>query len=206
MKNTEQERDSYLEDFRTLSNVLFALCMFSSVLKIHVPDTSTSASDLVALIDQNIESIANFAVAFIFLAMYWVKFIGKLHHTKRTNSKIMALWLIYLATLCLYPFAESLLGSFPGSVVAQVIFSSLWALIGFIGLLSWAYAYWAKLLDDNMSENEAKRLLYESCPEPVFALLSIPMAFVSDVAYYFALFLIIPANFFILRRISKADI
>jgi len=192
--------DFYLENFRILANVMFALCMFSSVLKIEFGDTGLDEPELVSLLSANLNVVANFSVAFIFLAMYWVKFVGRLHHMARTDNGLLAIWLVYLAALCLYPFAENLLGNYPGSPVAQVTFSGLWAVLGMISLANWSYAYKRKLVDRDLPEVTARRLRYECYPEPVFAAISIPFAFVSDFAYYGILLLTIPANVWIAKR------
>jgi uncharacterized membrane protein len=196
--------DFYLANFRILANVLFALCMFSSVLKIEfaqdLPDEK-----ILPYILQSLDAFANFVVAFTFLAMYWIKFIGKLHHLVRSDTRLLIIWLLYMGILCIYPFGENLIGNYPGSAPAQVTFSAIWASIGIVGFLSWWYAYRAKLIDPELKEETARRLLWESFPEPVAALISIPFAFYTDVGYYAALLLVIPANVFIARQFRDED-
>ena len=198
--NKDDHARQYLSDFRMLANVLFALCMFASVLNIEFTSSQMSEPDLLALLRNNATALGNFVVAFVFLAMYWVKFVGKLHYTVRTDTWMLMLWLAYLAVVCLYPCAENLLGNFPGSVVAQIFFSSLWAVIGIIGILNWWYANYANLIDEKMSDSDSRRLMYESFPEPVFALISVPFALYSDFAYYAVMLMIVPANLYIAKK------
>lgn len=199
-ENPRKREDFYLENFRILANVMFALCMFASVLKIDFATSSMAAPQLFKILTENVNTILNFSVAFIFLAMFWVKFIGRLHHMASCNNGLLALWLLYLAALCLYPFAENLLGNYPTSAAAQVAFSSLWAIIGLISLANWSYAYKKKLIDPNLPKHTADRLLYECFPEPIFALLSIPFALFSSWSYYLVLLLTIPANIWISKK------
>jgi len=196
----EQREDFFQENFRILSNVIFGLCMFASVLKIEFTSSDLAEPELLRLLAENINAFLNFAVAFIFLAMFWVKFIARFNYIARVDNGLMSLWLVYLATLCLYPFAENVLGNYPGSIVAQVTFSSLWALIGIVSLFTWWHASRKQLVHKDLSTVITDRLLYECFPEPIFALLSIPCAFVSDWAYYLTLLLTIPANIWIGRR------
>jgi len=202
-KPKRQREDFYLENFRILANVMFALCMFASVLKIDFASEGMNEPQLFQLLSDNLNSILNFSVAFIFLAMFWVKFVGRLHHMARCDNGLLALWLLYLAALCLYPFAENLLGNYPGSSAAQITFSALWAIIGLISLANWSYAYKKKLIDPDLPKQTARRLLYECYPEPVFALLSIPFALYSSWGYYIVLLLTIPANIWISKRFPE---
>jgi uncharacterized membrane protein len=194
--------DIYLENFSVLANVLFALCMFSSVLKIDFAGENLSDDNLMPFIISSFSSFANFVVAFIFLAMYWIKFVGKQAHLVRSNSPLLIIWLFYLAVLCMYPFAENLIGNYPDSSVAQVAFSAIWAIIGIIGVVSWWYACHARLIDPGLGDDAERKILWESLPEPVTALISIPFAFFSDVAYYSALLLVVPANYYVSVRFS----
>ena len=198
--NNSEDSDFYLENLRVLANILFALCMFASVLKIEFTPADLSEQSLIDLLARNSNSIFSFVVAFAFLAMYWVKFIAKLHYIRKTNSILLGLLLMYLAVLCLYPFAENLLGNNPGNLVAQITFSGLWATIGMLAFLDWWYAARAQLIDPSLPETTSRRLFYELFPEPVFALLSIPFAFVADWAFFAVMLLIIPANLMIAKR------
>jgi len=198
----DNARDIYLENFSVLANALFALCMFSSVLKIDFAGQNLSDDELMPFILSSFSSFANFAVAFIFLAMYWIKFVGKQSHLVRSNNVLLIIWLFYLALLCMYPFAENLIGNYPDSSVAQIAFSSIWAIIGIVGLLSWWYASYARLIDPELGAQTERKIFWESLPEPVAALISIPFAFFSDVAYYSALLLVVPANYYISMRFS----
>ena len=202
-QQTQVARDVYLDNLRVLANVMFALCMFSSVLKIDFPGRNLPDEELLAFILQSFEAFANFAVAFIFLAMYWIKFITNFNLIQRSNNPMIILWLAYLAVLCIYPFAENLIANYPGSIVAQIGFSAIWALVGIVGLMAWAYAVYAKLVDPALDPHEAKMKLWESMPEPAAALLSIACAYHSSVAYYGALLLVVPANYLIARRYSR---
>ncbi|MEH6593684.1 MAG: TMEM175 family protein [Halioglobus sp.] len=195
--------DIYLDSFSVLANVLFALCMFSSVLKIDFAGQNLSDADLIPFILSSFNSFANFVVAFIFLAMYWIKFVGKQAHLVRSNNPLLIIWLFYLALLCLYPFAENLIGNYPDSSVAQIAFSAIWAIIGIVGLVSWWYASYAKLIDPELGVIAERRILWESMPEPIAALISIPFALFSDVGYYLALLLVVPANYYISVRFSE---
>lgn len=199
----DKDSDIYLDSFSVLANVLFALCMFSSVLKIDFAGQNLSDADLIPFILSSFNSFANFVVAFIFLAMYWIKFVGKQSHLVRSNNPLLIIWLFYLALLCLYPFAENLIGNYPDSSVAQIAFSAIWAIIGIVGLASWWYASYAKLIDPELGVIAERRIFWESMPEPIAALISIPFALFSDVGYYLALLLVVPANYYISVRFSE---
>lgn len=201
---SQAERDVYLGNFSILANVLFALCMFSSVLKVDFADPDLSDRELVAYIIDNLGAFVNFVVAFLFLSMYWIKFIGRQAHLVRSNNPLLIIWLLYLGLLCVYVFGENLIGTYPDSPVAQVAFSAIWAIIGIVGLVSWWYADHAGLLNPELSTVEVRRITWESIPEPVAALVSIPFAFYSGLGYYLALLLVIPANYYILRRFRPA--
>ena len=86
--------DIYLENLRILANVLFALCLFSSVLKIDFAGQDLADEELLAFILQSFEAFANFAVAFIFLSMYWIKFVTNFSLIQRSNNVMIILWLI----------------------------------------------------------------------------------------------------------------
>ena len=77
--------DYFLVNFRVLANVLFALCMFSSVMKVEFPSQDMDSEQLIAYITASFEALANFVVSFVFLALYWIKFVGKQQHIVRSN-------------------------------------------------------------------------------------------------------------------------
>jgi uncharacterized membrane protein len=110
--------------------------MFSSVLKIDFAGADLSDAELGSYILTRFSAFANFIVAFIFLAIYWIKFIGIQQHLARSDTRSLVLWLLYLGLLCAYPFAENLIGNYPGSPVAQASFSVIWAAIGIVGFIS----------------------------------------------------------------------
>lgn len=197
--------DFYIENFRILANVLFALCMFASVTKIEFPEENLTDSQLIQLLIGDANLLINFIIAFIFLSLYWLKFISKLQHISRSNNTLLGISLVYLGFVCLYPFAENLLGNYPGSPVAQIEFSVLWAIIGFLSVTSWWYAQRAGLVDPRIESITAQRIYYMGFPEPMLALISIPFALVSDWAYYGVLLLTVPANLLILRRFPVGE-
>jgi uncharacterized membrane protein len=202
-----KHEDFFIENFRTLANVLFALCMFASVTKLSFPVANLTDSQLLDMLRRDTNLLLNFIVAFIFLALYWIKFVSKLRHIERANNTLLSIWLVYLGFVCLYPFAENLLGNYPGSPVAQITFSALWAIIGFLSMAHWWYARQAQLVEAHLPVETSQRHFYMSLPEPLFALISIPLALYSDWAYYGALLLTVPANFVILKSFpeSKTD-
>ena len=59
--------------------------------------------------------------------------------------------------------------------------------------------YFLLALCPALPETTSRRLLYELFPEPIFALLSIPFAFIADWAFFIVMMLIIPANLMIAK-------
>ncbi len=195
----------YLINFRMLANALFALCMFASVLKIDFDVGNLTDEQLIPYILDGVDEALNFIVAFLFLSLYWIKFVAQQRFITRTNNRLLLILLLYLALLCVYPFAESLIVQHPDTKLAQITFSSVWAILGFVGASGWWYACHANLVDERLTELRAHKMFVEALPEPAIALFSILCAFLSPDAYYLSLLLIIPLNYVVLRSLPRGD-
>jgi uncharacterized membrane protein len=115
------------ERIGALADGIFAIAMTLLILDIHVPQVATLQwQDLQALIPK----LATLAISFVLLGIYWSS-----HHMlfdRLTKGSFKFMWrnIWFLLTITLVPFAAALLGEYPYSMVAQIVYAAVLVISG----------------------------------------------------------------------------
>ena len=115
-----------------LTDGVFAIAMTLLVIELKLPDPHAvhSADGLAqALAALSPKAIA-WTISFGVLAFFWVGHHRVFRHVQRTDGPLLTLNLAELAVVTLLPFSCSLIGEFPGSLLAQAIYSANMFLLG----------------------------------------------------------------------------
>jgi uncharacterized membrane protein len=102
-----------------LADGIFAIAMTLLVLDLHIPATSTNLrADMIALAPR----LFSLIISFISLGIYWIG-----HHYLLVRLKdidITFVWrnIIFLLPISLVPFVTALLGTYPLSHTAQIVY------------------------------------------------------------------------------------
>ena len=109
-----------------LTDGVFAIAMTLLVIELKLPDPHAirTANELAqALAGLSPKAIA-WTISFCVLALFWVGHHRVFGHVRRTDGLLLTLNLAELGVVTLMPFSCSLIGEFPGSLVAQAIYSA----------------------------------------------------------------------------------
>ena len=165
------------------SDGVFAIAATLLVLEIKVPQTG-GGSLWHALGDQW-PSYAAYAVSFFTIGIIWVN-----HHAQYDRIREPDRWLLFLNLLLLFwvafiPFPTALVaeqlrsGSASSQHTAAAVYALVLLLMGFSFFAAWAYASRARLLPDDMSAADVRRLLFRNVLGQAGYVLALGVAFVS---------------------------
>lgn len=141
-----------VERIAALSDGLFAIAMTLIVLEIRVPTSEGIATDQ-QLFDALVPLAPRFLtylLSFLTLGIFWNGQQTQLTYIRRGNRNYSWLWLLFLATIALFPFTTSLLADFFDLRLALGLY---WLNIFVTGLAiyaTWVYAKRAGLVREDV--------------------------------------------------------
>jgi uncharacterized membrane protein len=103
-----------------LADGIFAIAMTLLVLDLHVPASSEHlAADMLALIPR----FLGLGVSFVILGIYWMGHHVLLARLNKVNMTFTWRTILFLLPISIVPFTAALLGSYPLSHIAQVLYA-----------------------------------------------------------------------------------
>jgi uncharacterized membrane protein len=178
------QRDSrQLRRLESLIDTVFALVIVMMVFDLPDPDDSI-AFDLASFVAFRVDSLLVAMLGIIVLLVYWFQSNLLLGNLNRTDGKHAAISLIQIFLVLAYLLAVSLgieVGTEPLVLAAQSITA---ALVGFAAAAAWWYAsYNRRLLTPEIEHDEVAALRLRVLAEPLTAVLTLALAFVSATAW-----------------------
>jgi uncharacterized membrane protein len=180
----ERQRETReLRRLETLIDSVFALVIVVIVFDLPEPD-GTAVFDLASYVQSKMESLFIAMVGVIVLLVYWFQSNLLLGNLERTDGKHAAMSLLQIFLVLVYLIAVSLgisVGTETPVLLAQ---SGAAALMGFVGAAAWWYASSnRRLLAAEISGEEISALQLRVLAEPMTAVLTLALAFVSATAW-----------------------
>jgi len=167
----------------TLIDSVFAIVIVVMVLDLPDPDESI-AFDLASFIAFKVDSLIVAMLGIIVVLVYWFQSNLLLGNLSRTNGPHAAISLLQIFLVLAYLLFVSLGidgGNDPLVLAAQSISA---ALVGFAAAAAWWYAsYERRLLTREISDGEVAAVQLRVLAEPLTALLTLALAFVSALAW-----------------------
>lgn len=192
-----------LFSLKILVNIIFALLIFQTFLILPRPeDPEFEYYTLKQIFEGNSNKLMVIVVGFILTMIYWVQINKQLGNLRRSSSVHAVIAVFQMASLMLYLYFVRFDLEFDGLTIALRMQSVFLALAGFLGVFNWIYARSHNMMSDQISDQEETRMLFQFLPEPITALISLPFASVSPMAWTLSFLLIIPITM-ILNRVSK---
>ena len=145
------------ERLETLVDGVFAIVMTLLVMSLVVPQRGEVIRDLGfdVLIRNRLHDIANYALSFILLAIFWVQHHEQSHFIKQTNRIHIWINIFALMFIALFPFCTSLVNEFPEKDAAELIFGFNMLTVAILFYVNWAYATKKRhLVDSGISDGE----------------------------------------------------
>jgi len=178
-----QREERELSRLGTLIDSVFAIVIVVMVLDLPNPDESM-ALDLVSFIGFKFQSLVVAMLGILVVLVYWFQsnlLLGNLKRTNGVHATISLLQIFLVLTYLLFVSLGIDGGDAPPVLAAQSISA---ALVGFAAAAAWWYAsYQRRLLTREITDAEVAALRLRVLAEPLTALLTLGLAFVSALAW-----------------------
>jgi uncharacterized membrane protein len=178
-----QRQGRELRRLETLIDTVFAIVIVVIVLDLPAPDESI-AFDLASFVAFRIQSLVIAMLGVIVILVYWFQsnlLLGNLDHTDGAHG---ALSLLQIFLVLVYLLSISLGISVGNDPLILAVQSIAAALVGFAAAAAWWYAsYKRRLLTPDINDDEVAALRLRVLAEPLTALLTLALAYVSAMAW-----------------------
>jgi len=195
---------SQLERLSVLTDVVYGVALVLVVSWLPLPEESHASGavwllDLWAEYSQNIIAVV---IGLVFSIMYWIRSNTLMTALDRTDGVHTGLSIasVFFLLLLLYIVRVSAEVAAPSRRAGESVAVAL------IGLAAGAAWWWARrhgLVREGISKNEMLGVQIEAFAEPMAALVTLPFAYVGELAWNLAWFAYIPIAAFLRRRDAK---
>jgi len=199
-----QRQERQLVRLGTLMDVMFALMFYRVIAPLPMPTEEEGwvwqFGAFGEFFSEAGGAIAMAIIGVILIVVYWLQNNKLLGNLERTNGTHVTFCIAQLVSLVFYAYAMAMAEDFD-SPTTRAMQSIALAGVGFAGFLGFRYAARdRRLLSDAMSDKEAAELKISVLPEPVAALLTIPLAFVGAWAWEIGWLVMLPIGNWLRRR------
>lgn len=210
MKNSIEdfEVSEWRSRMRFMADIVFATSMTIMILNLDIPEIEhiSSTKALTTFMLKQLSGMGVFFIAFVTVAVYWMKHLEHFGATLKVDQSYMWFQLMFLAFIMLIPFWSTYVGEAPDNVAFKVFLSLNMVLIGVFSYLSMNYAANPKhrLISDTVSDDDIKEAKKQILAEPAIAILGAGLAFVNPV-YWDVSFILIPILFIARKKLIKTN-
>jgi len=195
---------SQLQRLGTLTDVVYAVALVLIISWLPLPEESHATGavwilDLWAEYSQNIIAVA---IGLVFSIMYWIRSNTLMTALDRTDGVHTGLSIasVFFLLLLLYIVRVSAEVAAPSRRAGE---SVAVALIGIAAGAAWWWARRKGLVREGISKDEMLSIQIEAFAEPLTALVTLPFAYVGELAWNLAWFAYIPIAAFLRKRGEK---
>ena len=206
--SSDFEVQEWRKRLRFLADIIFATAMTVMLLNIEIPEFGhiTETKELAVFLINQLNSMWVFFIAFVVIAVYWIKHLEHFGATRIVNQTFIWFQLLFLSSIMIIPFWNSYIEQFPENIAIRVLLSINMVLVGVFSYLSLNYAANPKhrLLHDSVTDsmvNEAKRQILA---EPIIAILAAGLAYI-DTLYWDLAFILVPVFFIARKKLVKIN-
>lgn len=191
---------------RFLADIIFATAMTIMILNIDIPEFGhfTDSKELAAFLLKQLNSMWVFFIAFVVIAVYWMKHLEHFSTILIVNQTFIWFQLLFLASIMLIPFWNTYIEQFPENVAIRVMLSINMVLVGGFSYLSLNYAANPKhrLLNDNVSDKTIRETKRQILTEPLIAILAAGLAYINPIWWDVA-FILVPLAFMARKKLTS---
>jgi len=198
---TLQREQRELRRLERLIDTVFAIVIVMIAVDVPAPDQA-ELLDIGRLVGGRLDAMIMSAVGIAVVLVYWFQSNLLLGNLARTNGKHAILSVMQVFMVLTYLLTVSLGVEFGNDTLILVAQSVTAALVGITGAASWWYAsYNRRLLTDEVNDEEISALRIRVLAEPLTAILTIALAFVSPIVWELG-WLSYPLFAAVLRRVG----
>lgn len=195
-----------LSRLETLMDVMFALMLFRVLAPLPMPreegDWVWTIGALGDFLAEHGGAIVMALIGVVLIVIYWLQNNKLLGNLARTNGKHVSFAIAQLVFLVFYAYAMGMAEDFDSPTTRALQSLSL-AGVGLAGFFGFRYAAQdRRLLGENLSDKEADELKISVLPEPVAALITIPLAYVGPWIWEIGWLVMLPIGSWLRRRHS----
>jgi uncharacterized membrane protein len=195
---------SQLERLATLTDVAYAVALVLIVTWLPLPEESHSEGTvwLIDLWAEYSDNIISVIIGLVFSIMYWIRSNTLMTALDRTDGVHTGLSIasVFFLLLLLYMVRVSAEVAAPSRRAGESIAV---ALIGLAAGAAWWWARRKNLVREGLSKEDVLAIQLEAFTEPLTALVTLPFAYVGELAWNLAWFAYIPIAAFLRRRGAK---
>ena len=190
-----------LERLGTLTDVVYGVALVLIISWLPLPEDSqaTGAVWIFDLWAENSQNIIAVVIGLVFSIMYWIRSNTLMTALDRTDGVHTGLSIasVFFLLLLLYVVRVSAEVAAPSRRAGESIAV---ALIGIAAGAAWWWARRRSLVREGTSQKEMLGVQLEAFTEPLTALVTLPFAYVGEIAWNLAWFAYIPIAAFLKRR------
>jgi uncharacterized membrane protein len=196
-----------LSRLERLADVIYALVLWRLFTLIPKPVSADGAwHNFSEYLGENGFTLIIVVIGVMFVIIYWLQSNTLLGNLEKSDSKHTILTIIQLFALLLFLMSLNLGVVLGGSAFTRVLESCTAALTGLSGAFAWRYGIRKRrLIQPDVSDFDAQKILDGVLAEPLTALMTIPFAFAGPWLWEASWLLLIPTNV-ILKRMRKKKI
>ena len=200
--------DFEIQEWRTrlrfLADIIFATAMTIMILNIEIPEFGhiNDTKQLAVFLIKQLNSMWVFFIAFIVIAVYWMKHLEHFGAIRIVNQTFIWFQLLFLCSIMVIPFWNTYIEQFPENIAIRVLLSANMVLVGCFSFLSMNYAANPKhrLLNDNVTDKSIKEVKKQILTEPAIAILAAGLAYIDPVWWDIA-FILVPVLFMFRKKL-----
>ncbi len=200
--------DFEIQEWRTrlrfLADIIFATAMTIMILNIEIPEFGhiNNTVALAKFLLKQLNSMWVFFIAFVVIAIYWMKHLEHFSAIQIVNQTFIWFQLLFLCSIMLIPFWNTYIEQFPENIAIRVLLSINMVLVGGFSYLSMNYAANPKhrLLHSSVSDKTVHEAKRQILTEPLIAILAAGLAYINPVLWDVA-FILVPVFFFARKKL-----
>lgn len=190
---------------RFLSDIIFATAMTVMILNVKIPEFGhiSNTAALATFLLQQLNGMWVFFIAFVVVAVYWIKHLEHFSYILIVNQTYIWFQLLFLVSIMLIPFWNTYISLFPENVAIRVFLSANMVMVGVFSYLSLNYAAKPKhrLMRSSVDQKALTAAKKQILTEPVIATLAAGLAFI-DVDYWDLAFILVPLLFVLRKKLT----
>jgi len=182
----------------TLTDGIFAFSMTLLVTGINIPQVQEefNATSAYQVLHDVYPDLIHYILAFVIIAVFWYIHHTQFHKVRSVDLKLLWINILTLLFVALIPFSTSLIGDYPNSTLAHIVFESNLFVTGLFVYWQWSYATANRhLIDTVTSPEQVRNGKQRALIVPGLSAVAIVMTFLfmpmSTIVYIFAPFLLV---------------
>lgn len=202
----EEKSTNMIRHLARLSDCIFAFAMALMVAGFDFPEAKgMTDAQINSFLMEQLKPLGTYVITFVLVAVYWIAHSQQVSYYKRTDETHLWIGVVYLMCLFLVPLSNDLLMNFHENLMVKVLFSVNICLIGVLSFISWTYAtYNHRLVDVSLDKSIILGTRIKALIEPVFALVSIGVAYLNQ-DWWDYVWLVIPVVYFLVERFFTTE-